>query len=141
MSRFFLSLVLSGLMVLGWSAKSSADDVVYLDPAAEIILDQYFSALSSGDTYTIRGLLGGALAQRQAPLLANPSYSAHLQEIFGGWVFSVSPEPAQMADSLLEVRYSVSNGSETMNRQLFLRAQPTGSADKAYLIIDERELP
>jgi len=92
---------------------------------AENVVMSYHSALTQGDTTTIKSLLGGDLLKKRRRLLDNPTYPEHLIRIYNGSTMEI-------------VRNSINNGLITVEVNIILE---TGTTQKRRYLLKRNEDP
>ncbi len=94
MRNYLLKIMLTSFILLAsFSIISFAEDqnqnVIISDDEARSIVVTYLDALSQGDTFTIKQLLGGKYLDKQSRLLSNPSYSNMLSKLYSSATSSI----------------------------------------------------
>jgi len=95
-------------------------DTAQLSSEANILVQQYFSALEVGEIDTIRGILGGELLIRRQRLLSNPTYSNILQETYENAQFTIKGVDVQADMSVLVDARIILKSANRLNVKLIL---------------------
>ena len=89
--------------------------------AARTVVDQYFDALSRGDTDALEVVLTGRMWERMSRRMVNPNYSTFLQEQYGGTTYSIQ-DAEELTEAGVQITVEVSfQGSEPEIYTLLLR--------------------
>ncbi len=104
---------------------------------AAAIMDQYFLALTSGDTASLKTLLGGRLLEKRKKLLGNPAYSGHLKKTYQDANFKILNYKSNTPDSVtVEVLITLAE-SETVRKNYRLERTETNSQQPMLVIVSE----
>jgi len=136
-SFFFLIILCLATVPASFAQNSPApmtgDNRVY----AATIMDQYFLALTSGDTASLETLLGGRLLEKRKKLLGNPAYSGYLKKTYQDANFKILNYKSNRPDSVtVEVLITLAE-SETVRKNYRLERTETNSQQPTLVIVSE----
>lgn len=126
------------LIVIGAISMHAKADSTYVELEAESVLMRYFDALTQGDVFSMRRLMGGQLLETRSKLLENPGYPAYLGEMYARANFSV--ENIQLTghgDVLIDVLISFEpEDGGAAHRQYLMRIEPAseGVAETGFRV-------
>jgi hypothetical protein len=105
---------------------------------AEAVMNQYFTALASGDVATLRTLLGGRLKAKRTPLPDNPEYAGYLATTHLNTSFQI-PGIHSTSPNTVSVDVLVSfSPDETIHKTYTLKRDASGNdAAVPYQIVSE----
>jgi hypothetical protein len=104
--------------------------------AANSVVNNYFIALSQGDTVTIKSLLGGDLLEKRKRLLDNPTYREQLISIYHNAHLNITNNVISN-DSIAIDSVITLNSGETLSRRYLLRKDFSSGATGRYIIYSE----
>lgn len=109
-----------------------------INTEAELVMNQYFTALASGDTVSLKTLLGGDLLKKRSLLMDNPTYPAFLANTYMNASFSIlgytNTGPGTVAvDAVIHF-----SQNESIGKQYVLERSDSATAPTPYRIISER---
>ena len=136
--RCLMALCLTAALPVSLSQETAvavpAGDV---NPEAATVMDSYFLALASGDSASLRTLLGGDLLVKRERLLDNPAYSGHLKNTYQGVDFNVLKYENNGPDSLtVEALISFAEG-ETVRKRYQLERSVSQAQSSSFVIVSE----
>ena len=104
---------------------------------AAAVMDQYFLALTSGNSASLETLLGGRLLEKRKKLLGNPAYSGHLKKTYQDANFKILNYKSNRPGSVtVEVLITFSEG-ETLRKNYQLERTEPNSQQPALVIVSE----
>lgn len=113
--------------------------VASINTEAEQVMNQYFTALASGDTASLKTLLGGDLLKKRSLLIDNPTYPAFLTKTYMNASFSIlgytNTGPGTVAVDAV-IRFSQ---NESISKQYVLERSDSADA-MPYRIVSERSM-
>lgn len=119
--RIFILFIFISIAVINYShAASLTRDQL----EADAIVNNYFSALTQGDTNTIKSLLGGDFLEKRKRLLDNPTYPEHLIGIYNNARIDITNNVISN-DSITVDTVITLNSGETMNLKYILKKDST----------------
>ena len=128
------------LLILPFAANALAQSEnlpLYNSTQAEAVMNQYFTALASGDIATLKTLLGGRLKEKRTPLLSNPEYAGYLATTHVNTSFQIQGIHST-APNTVSVDVLVSFGpGETIYKIYTLKRNSSSNATVPYHIISE----
>lgn len=124
------TLTLATILTMMLAPVLAAGPVPASETEARAVLMRYFSALSAGETTTLRSLMGGPLLAKRIPLLENPTYPGHLVKTYGNAQFSIDHMEVLDADIIADVSI-VFDSSNTSHRQYRLHIESATSNESS----------
>jgi len=107
---------------------------------AEAVMNQYFTALASGDIATLKTLLGGRLKTKRTPLLNNPEYAGYLATTHVNASFQILDIHGTGPNTVsVDVLVSFSP-DETIHKTYMLKRNTPSNAATSYRIVSEAAL-
>jgi hypothetical protein len=82
---FFLMILLLALAPVGVAESDNEDEQIQ----AEIVMQNYYTALKNGDVNSLKSLLDGELLKKRIILLNNPTYPKYLKNTYQGSTFNI----------------------------------------------------
>ncbi len=102
------------------------------------VMDQYFGALTNGDTATLKMLLGGDLLKKRSSLLNNPEYSGYLSATYLNATFKILSYDTTDPDIVRIDTLITFNQDESIRKQYTLTKSPSRGGVATYRITSER---
>lgn len=126
---FFLVILVSMAFITHSKAASRSGDQL----EANAVVNNYFNALTQGDTNAIKSLLGGDLFEKRKRLLDNPTYPEHLINTYSNARLELTNNVSGNDSITVDAAITLNSG-ETMNRQYLLKKDPSHGQ---YIIYSE----
>ena len=105
-----------------------------LPDEAVAVIEQYFNALSEGDTNTIRSLLGPSLLKQRERMLQNPTYSTYLIKHYNNIQHTISV-PQLLNDNTVAIKVELSRDNTIQHKYQFILRL----FDQSAIRIDDEE--
>lgn len=118
-----LLLVLAPLTVTA----TAADTV---ETEAQTILQQYFTALKSGDVLSMKSLLCGELLNKRMILLNNPTYPQYLKDTFQEATLTIVQSRIISPNEVSTIAKFEFNGAQTLYKKFQLVRQNINTANQ-----------
>jgi hypothetical protein len=106
---------------------AQADITPVSQQQAETVVNDYFLALTTGDTSTIKSLLGGSLLEKRKRLLNNPSYPAHLMDIYNEAQLEITGNTISNKSITIDATITLNSGKAIKRRYLLKENTNQGS--------------
>ncbi|VAW83690.1 hypothetical protein MNBD_GAMMA16-1402 [hydrothermal vent metagenome] len=104
---------------------------------AEVVMNQYFTALAGGDIATLKVLLGGKLKAKRVLLLNNPEYTNYLVTTYANASFQILDIYSNSPNTVL-IDVLISFGLEESIRKAYtLKHSTSSNTVMPYQIIGE----
>ena len=138
MNKIFVSLLFIMSLTVSFPAfcQSNIDSLAVdsSNAAAEYVVNQYFSALASGDTLAMETLLGGKLLAKRKKLLKNPTYGGHLRKTYANALFTILNYKNHQASSMdVEVLIDFGKGEKIKKILLMQKTDPENNQTTYYI--------
>ncbi len=133
---FFIVLCLAALPT-SFAQNSPAPGVGDSNGDAAATMDQYFLALTRGDSASLETLLGGRLLEKRKKLLSNPVYSGYLKKTYKDATFKVLNYESNRPESVTVEVLITFSGSETVRKNYRLERTETNSQQPTLVVVSE----
>jgi len=115
------------MLPLAGSALAQGNNLPTSDSTqVKAVMNQYFTALGSGDVGNLKMLLGGKLKAKRAALLNNPEYAGYLATTYMNASFSILGIHS-IAPNTVSVDALISFGQDETIRKLYTLKRGSGS--------------
>jgi|GEM_PF-3217323 len=131
----FLLYTLAGLSLL-YADVSQAMSLSNAQIEAENVIRSYHLALTQGDTTTIKALLGGDLLKKRRKLLDNPTYPAHLLNVYSGSTIEIVNNTSENNSISITAKIILGTG-EIQGRDYLLKQNNDPASTYRYIIYSD----
>lgn len=132
---FPLFIMMMSLTSIAVTSAMTADE-----SSAQTVMNNYFLALSQGDTSTLKSLMTGDFLEKRSRLLDNPTYPAYLRETFGNARFTIDNINTSDSDVIVIDASIIIDQDDISKRRFYLRMEnQSESTAPAYYIYNETQ--
>jgi hypothetical protein len=123
------------LLTISMITTSVASGLTAAESDAQALINNYFVALSRGDTSTLKSMMTGDLLKKRTRLLDNPTYPAYLSETYGNAQFTIDDTKTTDSGDIV-IDASITFDSDNISRRRFyIRMEIRSSSPSPALYI------